>query len=125
MSRDVLTVRMISSTRVAAELVVLSACASGLGVASASDFLGLGRAWLAAGARGTVTALWNIENSATQALMLDFYRRLSDDNGGFRNAAQALRGAQRDAAKRSSFYQWAAFRYTGWPLLHLPEGTHT
>jgi tetratricopeptide (TPR) repeat protein len=118
LARDVLTVRELLGRRTNAELVVLSACETGRGIASASDYLGLGRAWLAAGARAMVTALWNVENRATQSLMLEFYRLLLDGEGeGERNVAEALRAAQIAAARTSGFYDWAAFRLTGWPWI--------
>lgn len=118
MARDVLTVRELLERRVELELVVLSACETGRGIVSASDYLGLGRAWLAAGARATVSALWNVENEATQRLMLDYYGRLLRSGPShLRNAAEALRAAQVEASRTAGFYDWAAFRLTGWPLL--------
>jgi CHAT domain-containing protein len=118
LARDIVTIRKLFGRRTTAELVVLSACETGRGIASASDYLGLSRAWLAAGARATVTALWNVENQATQSLMLEFYRLLLDpDAEGKRNVAEALRAAQIAAARTSGFYDWAAFRLTGWPWI--------
>ena len=117
MCGDVLTVRDISATRVAAESSCSAQCDRPPGVASASDFWSLGRARLAAGARGTITALWNIdERRDASALMLDFYRAdLSEDGGGVRNAAQALREAQR-AARTQRSLSMGGVSLHGWPL---------
>ena len=77
MRDDILSVRDLADWRLDADLVVLSACETGLGKAAPSDFLGLGRAILAAGARAVVATLWPVDDVATQALMLDFYAELS------------------------------------------------
>jgi len=81
------------------ELVTLSACHTGLGaVRTGEQLMGLRRALHLAGARSTVTSLWEVEDAVTQALMREFYRRLWVDGEA---KADALRGAQLSLLERS------------------------
>src|SRR5436189_6014758 len=65
--------------RLAAHLVVLSACQTGLGsgaladVPAGDDWVGLTRAFLHAGARRVMATLWPVDDWATAALMERFY----------------------------------------------------
>jgi tetratricopeptide (TPR) repeat protein len=92
------------------DLVTLAACETeggkfvpGEGIQSFS------RAFLAAGARSTVTALWRVADRPTAELMRVFYREL----GRGVPKAEALRRAKLDLARSSSPQYWAAFVFTG------------
>jgi CHAT domain-containing protein len=62
-----------------AELVVLSACESGLGqLQDGEGVISLARAFTQAGARAMVTTLWSVEDRATAQIMADFYRYLKE-----------------------------------------------
>jgi CHAT domain-containing protein len=84
-----------------ARLVVLSACQTGLGQSAQGEgLLGLQRAFLVAGARATVTSLWQVPDQATRALMVRFYENLWQ--GPAVSPAAALREAQTWLAQKSA-----------------------
>jgi CHAT domain-containing protein/Tfp pilus assembly protein PilF len=75
------------------DLVVLSACETGLGgqLGNGEEILGLGYQFQRAGARATVASLWQVSDGGTQALMNAFYEALQGDNI---TKAEALQQAQ-------------------------------
>jgi tetratricopeptide (TPR) repeat protein/CHAT domain-containing protein len=74
------------------ELVVLSACETGLGkTAGGEGVLGLQRAFQLAGAKNVVASLWKVDDNATVALMRLFYHKLWIEK---KTPAAALREAQ-------------------------------
>jgi CHAT domain-containing protein len=74
------------------ELVVLSACETGLGrVAGGEGVMGLTRAFHLAGARNVVASLWKVDDIATAALMGLFYHKLWHED---KPPVVALREAQ-------------------------------
>jgi len=104
----------IFNLRLPAELVVLSACQTGLGKeVKGEGLLGLTRGFMYAGAARVVASLWQVNDAATAELMKRFYRRMLKD--GMR-PAEALRAAQVEMWKRpqwrSPFY-WGGFVLQG------------
>jgi CHAT domain-containing protein/Tfp pilus assembly protein PilF len=116
------------------QLVVLSACETGLGKAAAGEgLLGLQRAFQSAGARTVVASLWSVPDEETRMLMEEFYtnlwRRKQGALDSLRQAQLAmlhcegragrLRGAERDIEDdhsghtRLSPRYWAAFVLSG------------
>jgi len=99
----------------ACELVTLSGCETGLAMSGGGDEqLGLGRAFLAAGARSLVMSLWPVEDAATNEFMQLFYQYLLSGE----SKTQALRAAQCAFIARSDPihihpYYWGAFRLVG------------
>jgi CHAT domain-containing protein/tetratricopeptide (TPR) repeat protein len=97
----------------ATELVVLSACDTGLGeVRTGEGVFGLQRAFTLAGAKTLVMSLWSVPDQQTRELMEDFYQRIL--NGQPR--ADALRDAQ--LALRRKYpdpFFWGAFICQGNP----------
>ena len=75
-----------------ADLVVLSACETGLGEAAGGEgLLGVQRAFQVAGARSTVASLWKVPDEETRLLMERFYRNLWEKQ---MSGLEALREAQ-------------------------------
>src|SRR5215216_662297 len=71
---DVLTAREVMDERLRADLLILSACETGMAQALGGDELaGLGQAFLQGGARSVIVSLWSVNDSATAALMKVFY----------------------------------------------------
>jgi CHAT domain-containing protein len=100
--------------RLSADLVTLSACETGLGrVERGEGVVGLGRAFLAAGAQSVLVSLWKVNDYSTAQLMERFYRRLIKDHASGATAlAQAKRALLENVETRSPFY-WAPFVLVG------------
>ncbi len=75
----ILSAREISRLQLdATELVVLSACQSGLGTVTATGISGMQKGWKIAGARTLVMSLWNVHDEATSCFMRHFYAGLEE-----------------------------------------------
>jgi CHAT domain-containing protein len=98
-----------------ADLVVLSACQTGLGkLVKGEGMVGLTRSFLYAGSSRIAVSLWEVSDMATAELMESFYRGM---RGGAAPAA-ALRDAKLNMLKsaRPAYrhpYFWAPFVITG------------
>jgi CHAT domain-containing protein len=91
-----------------ADLVVLSACETGLGKISGDGVEGLARSFMASGVPSVLVSLWNVDDEATKELMLAFYENL--DKG--LDKAEALRQAQLKIMRTPKWRHpkyWAAF----------------
>ncbi|MCD8485823.1 MAG: tetratricopeptide repeat protein [Desertifilum sp.] len=97
-----------------AELIVLSACETGLGQEIRGEGLvGLTRGFMYAGAARIVVSLWSVDDEATASLMVDFYQRMLQS--GLTPAA-ALRQAQIAMWEQQQWnapYYWAGFTLQG------------
>jgi CHAT domain-containing protein len=95
------------------ELVVLSACDTGIGeIRIGQGVFGLRRALALAGAESQVMTLWSVADLTTTDLMSSYYRRLKAGEG----RAEALRGAQLELLARedrSHPFFWASFIHSG------------
>jgi CHAT domain-containing protein/tetratricopeptide (TPR) repeat protein len=93
-----------------ADLVVLSACETGLGKELKGEgLIGLTRGFMYSGAPRVIASLWNVDDLATAELMKLFYQRMLKDG---LPAGAALRAAQLEMSgqKRwASPYFWAGF----------------
>ena len=97
-----------------AELVVLSACETGLGKDVKGEGLeGLTRGFMYAGARRVVVSLWNVNDKATAALMQRLYVGILKNK---QTPAAALRESQIEMLKVKQWqspYYWAGFVMQG------------
>src|SRR5271157_2730659 len=113
----VLRINDILALKLNADLVVLSACQTGLGKLMRGEGIsGLTRAFLFAGTPRVVASLWNVNDAATTDLMKIFYRKMKDGLA----PARALQAAKLEmmrsgvAAYRAPYF-WAAFVLVGEP----------
>ena len=93
-------------------LVVMSACQTGLGKVFEGGTFGLVRAWYHVGASQIVMSLWNIDDTATKDLMLEFMRRAEGGRG------HRIRPAGGDARHRQKYADpalWASVALFGLP----------
>jgi CHAT domain-containing protein/Tfp pilus assembly protein PilF len=103
---------VIQSSSLPADLVVLSACQTGLGRITGEGMLGLSRAFLVAGARTVVVSQWSVSDSATMELMVAFYKNYLQSG----NKAIALQKAMQTVRSQPEYSHpryWAAFVVVG------------
>lgn len=105
-----LRVSDIYNARLGADLVVLSACQTGLGKEIRGEgTMGLTRAFLYAGVPRVIVSLWNVNDRATAGLMATLYERMMLQG---KTPTAALRDAQNALRKQKQWrspYYWAAF----------------
>ncbi len=120
------TWEILEKVRLDADLVVLSACESGLGKEMGGEgLIGLTRAFQYAGARSVMASLWKISDRTTAEFMVRFYRHLkeglSKDEALRATQIELIRGpiqvtsgeGERVEFDASAPYYWAAFQIYG------------
>ena len=110
---SLLQVYEIFNLKLTADVVVLSACETGLGrEVRGEGMVGLTRAFLYAGAQAVVVSLWKVADPATAELMMRFYRQMKAGVG----KAEALRRARLELFREGRYvhpYYWAPFVLVG------------
>ena len=96
------------------DLVVLSACRTGLGKdVRGEGLIGITRGFMYAGASSVVASLWKVDDEATAELMKKFYSNMLQHG---MTPAAALRAAQNSIRQQPQWrspYYWAAFTIQG------------
>ncbi len=90
------------------DLVVLSACQTGLGEISGEGVFGLQRGFKKAGVRSILMSLWEVDDLATQMLMTEFYKHYLNGE----SKTSSLRKAQQYVKSQEGFEDpmyWAGF----------------
>jgi CHAT domain-containing protein/Tfp pilus assembly protein PilF len=104
----------IFNLKLAANLVVLSACQSGMGQnIKGEGMVGLTRGFMYAGAQRVAVSLWNVDDEGTSVLMQKFYQKMLQQKLA---PAAALRAAQIEMMQQEKWkspYYWAAFTLQG------------
>jgi CHAT domain-containing protein/Tfp pilus assembly protein PilF len=110
----VLRLQDIYNLKLPSDMVVLSACSTGLGnIVKGEGLIGLTRGFMYAGASRVVASSWKVDDHATALLMQRFYQLLLKER---RTPPAALRQAQSEMLKEKRWnlpYYWAAFFIQG------------
>jgi CHAT domain-containing protein len=97
-----------------AELVVLSACQTGIGKQVRGEgLIALTRGFMYAGAKSVLASLWKVDDAATSELMAEFYKQMFTNK---LKPAAALRAAQVKMSHQKRWqspYYWAGFFLQG------------
>lgn len=105
-----LTVSEIIELDLSTELVVLSACDTGVGKITGDGVLGLSKSFLTSGASSVIVSLWSVPDAPTAQLMIEFYRQWQKSG----DKAQALRQAMLTIKESHPHPRdWAAFTFIG------------
>ncbi|MBI9067433.1 MAG: CHAT domain-containing protein [Salinivirgaceae bacterium] len=107
----------ISNLNLNADLVVLSACETGLGqIKTGEGVMGLTRALLFAGADNIMVSLWKVSDESTGQLMVDFYTKMLKDKKNKKSYSQLLRKAKLEMINGGTYshpYYWSPFVLIG------------
>jgi CHAT domain-containing protein/tetratricopeptide (TPR) repeat protein len=109
-----LRLRDIYKLHVDADLVVLSACRSGLGKQiNGEGFVGLTRGFMCAGARSVIASLWKVDDEATAELMRHLYDAMLREHLPPAAALQQAKQAMQIHPRWRYPYYWAGFVLQG------------
>lgn len=90
------------------DIVVLSACDTGLGLLSTEGVMGLQYGFKQAGVQTVLMSLWKIDDAATREFMIEFYRNLLSGESK-QVALNKTRDHMQTSTKYSNPYYWAPF----------------
>ncbi len=114
LSDGMLTVKDIFNMNIKANLLVLSACQTGINEQKPGDeLIGFTRALLYSGTKSMLVSLWSVSADPTLELMESFYKKIKNKNV---NKAEALQKAQIEMIQDKHYshpYYWAPFVLIG------------
>jgi CHAT domain-containing protein len=100
--------------RINAQLVVLSACRTGLGTRLENEGqIGLVRGFFYAGASDVLATLWSVDDRATAIFMGKFYQALLRDKLPPSSALRRAQNEMRKDGRWSDAFYWSAFSLIG------------
>ena len=109
----VLKMSDVQAANLRARLVVLSCCHSGRGrISKGEGVVGIARAFLAAGARSVLVALWAIDDEATMVFMKNFHQYLKKGKSASAAVHQSMKSL-RESEEFSEMRYWAPFQLIG------------
>ena len=96
---DTFTVEDINQLKINTDMIILSACESGLGTFNFSnEIIGIAQGFLQAGVKTVIVTLWRVNIESTNLLMLDFTKELKNNN-----RIEALKIAQNNIMNNPKF----------------------
>lgn len=96
---ELLFVKNLYNLNIPASMVVLSACETGIGELQRGEgIISLARGFSYAGAASIITTMWNIDDRASSAIMLDFYEQLKNE----KTKDESLRNAKLNYLEKMS-----------------------
>jgi len=119
--RGIVTAEKILNLRLwGTDLVVLSACDTGMGdIRTGEGVFGLRRAFNQVGAKSLVMSMWKVPDRETRELMVAFYRNVFDEglnyNQALRQAALAQLELTRERHGHANPFYWGGFIFSGDP----------
>lgn len=108
-----------------ANLVVLSACNTGIGeLKKGEGFMSLARGFYYAGAQNVINSLWQVNDAATGNIFAAFYKNIQNNtlSSSLQNAK--LEYIQNSSNANASPYYWAGFVFIGNSDYQLPQQTN-
>ena len=102
----------VQAVQLRARLVVLSCCHSAQGKITPEGVVGIGRAFLGAGARSVLVSLWAVDDEATMEFMKSFYEHLARGQSASLALSLAMK-CLRESEKFCAVKYWAPFALIG------------
>lgn len=106
----------IYNTQINADLVVLSACQTGLGkITKGEGLLGLSRSLIFSGAKNLVVSLWSVNDLTTNKIMSKFYKGFVSKNNTIYYSKHLRKSKLKMSRKKATAfpYYWAPFIHIG------------